>query len=82
MKLLVNVYIPAISENYDVLIPANLRVKNVVSLIASTVEELSNHLYAVSGGECLCSVEKGILLRYNATLEDYGICNGSHLILM
>lgn len=82
MKLLVNVYIPAVSEYHDILIPANLRIRNVVALIASTVEEMSNHLYVASGGECLCSVEKNILLRNNATLEDYGIKNGDHLIMM
>jgi len=82
MKILVNVYIPAISEKYDVLIPNNLRIKIVVSLIASTVEDLSDHLYTTSGDECLCSVEKNILLRHNATLDNYGIQNGDHLILM
>lgn len=82
MKILVNVSIPAISEKYDVLIPDSLRIKSVVSLIASTVEDLSNHLYVASGEECLCSVEKNILLRQNATLEKYGIQNGDHLIMM
>lgn len=82
MKILVNVYVPAISEKYDILIPDNLRIKTVISLIANTVEELSDHIYAVSGEECLCSVDKSILLRQNATLENYGIGNGDHLIMM
>ena len=82
MKLLVNVYVPAISEHYDILIPDSLRIKNVVSLIASAVEELSNHMYVASGEECICSVEKNILLRPNTTLEKYGIGNGDHLIMM
>lgn len=82
MKFLVNVYVPAISENYDVLIPKSLRIKSVISLIAHTVEELSDHLYVASGEERLCSLEKNILLRQNATLEKYGIQNGDHLIMM
>lgn len=82
MKLLVNVDIPAISEKYDILVPDDLRIKMVVNLIASTVEGLSNGLYVASGEECLCSVEKNILLRHNATLEKYGIQNGDHLIMM
>ena len=82
MKLLVNVYIPAISEKYDVLIPDNLRIKTVTTLIAGTVEDLSNHRFVSSGDECLCSVEKNILLRHNATLHKYGIKNGDHLVLM
>ncbi len=82
MKILVNVYIPAISESYDILVPNFLRIKSVISLIAKTVEGLSEHLYVASGEECLCSVEKSILLRSNTTLERYGIKNGDHLIMM
>ena len=82
MKILVNIYIPAISEKYDVLIPENIRIKSVASLIANAVEDLSNHLYVASGEECLCSVEKNILLRHNATLQQYDIKNGDHLIMM
>ena len=82
MKILVNVYIPAIGEKYDVLIPNDMRIKHVTDLIASTAEELSGHLYVASGRECLCSAEKNINLRINATLEKYGIQNGDHLIMM
>lgn len=82
MKLLISVFVPAISEKYDILVPTSLRIKSVVSLIAESVEELSNHLYVASGEECLCSVEKEILLRPNATLDKYGIKNGDHLIMI
>ena len=51
-------------------------------LIAGAVEGLSDHRYVVSGEECLCSNEKSILLRHNATLKQYGIQNGDHLIMM
>ena len=82
MKILVNVYVPAIGEHYDVLIPNFLRIRTVISLIAATVESLSDNLYVPSGEECLCSAEKNILLRANATLEKYGIRNGDHLIMI
>ena len=82
MKLLLNIFIPAIGERYDILVPMNLRIKTVVSLIAGTIEDLSDHRYVASGEECLCSVEKNILLRHNATLRKYGIQNGDHLIMM
>ena len=82
MKVLVNIHIPAISKEYDILVPDSLRIKNVVSLIANTAETLSNQMYVASGEECLCSLEKDIVLRNNATLEQYGIRNGDHLIMM
>lgn len=82
MKVLVNVYVPAIGQGYDVLVPDDMRIRNVVSLIVGAVAESSSQLYVPSGEECLCSVEKNILLRANATLDKYGIQNGDHLIMM
>ena len=82
MKILVNLYVPAIGEGYDILVPNFMKIRSVVSLIAGTVENLSDHLYVSSGEECLCSAEKNILLRPNATLEKYGIQNGDHLIMI
>lgn len=82
MKILVNVNIPAISESFDISLPDSMRIKNVVSLIATTVEEISNRMYVVSGEEQLCSVEKNILLKSNATLQRYGIENSDHLVMI
>lgn len=82
MKILLNIYVPAIGQKYDVLVPNFLRIKSVTTLVASAVENLSDHLYVSSGEECLCSAEKNIVLRANATLEKYGIKNGDHLVMM
>lgn len=82
MKRLVNVNVPAISESYDILVPDNMKVKTLAKLIAETVEELSNNMYVASGRECLCSIEKNIQFRPNASLEQYGIQSGDHLILI
>lgn len=82
MKILVNIKVPAIAESFDVSLSNSMRIKNEVSLIAKTVEELSGHLYVTSGEEQLYSVEKNILLKSNATLERYGIENGDHLVMM
>ena len=82
MKILVNVFVPAISERYDILVPKTIKIKNAVSMIAGAVENLSGQQYVSSGEEELCSGEKNIVLRKTATLEQYGIRNGDHLILM
>ena len=82
MKLLVNVRIPAISEQYDILVPDSVRIRVITGMIADTVETLSDYRYAASGQEQLCSAEKNILLRSNMTLSQYGICNGDHLMLI
>lgn len=82
MKILINIYVPAIGMRYDILVPSFLRIRNVTVLIAEAVENLSNHIYVSSGAERLCSADKNILLRPHATLEQYGIQNGDHLVMM
>ena len=82
MKILVNVFVPAISEQFDVFIPKNVCLQTVINMLCETIEELSNHRFISSKQECLCSVDKNILLRKNATLAQYGIRNGDHLILI
>ncbi len=82
MKILINVFVPAIGEKYDIIVPDFLRIKIISSLVAEVVEELSDNKYVSSGREQLCSAEKNILLSSIATLKKYGIQNGDHLILM
>lgn len=82
MKILVNVFVPSISKEYDILVPGDLRIRLVVSLIANCIEDLTNHGYVSSGSECLCSIEKDILLRDTTTLSSYGIQNGHHLMMI
>lgn len=82
MKILVNVFVPAIGKKYDILVPDFLRVRTITSLVARAVENLSDHMYVSSGEESLCSAEKNILLSSNVTLEKYGIQHGDHLILL
>lgn len=82
MKILVNVFVPAIGGKYDILVPDFLKVRTITSLVARAVVNLSDHKYTSSGEENLCSAEKNILLSSNVTLEKYGIQNGDHLILL
>lgn len=58
MKTLVDVYVPAISEHFDVQVPCFLTVGEVSTLLAEAVEELSNHNYVSSKNELLCFAEQ------------------------
>lgn len=82
MKKIVNVEIPALDENYDILVPEFLMVQEVIKLIVETVVILSNGRYCISKQEQLCLRERNLLLIQNATLGDYGIKNGEHLVLI
>lgn len=81
-KTLVNLYVPHMGQKYDVYIPVFLSVKEVISLIIKSVENLVDEKFYASGEERLCYVEKNILLDNNRLIQDYGIKNGDKLILI
>ncbi len=80
MKILLEIYVPSISESFDVLLPAFLTMRELTPLIAQAVEELSNRRYVSSSREILCFAEREQILDSNRTLEEYGIRNGDHLM--
>ena len=51
MKILLNLRVPAIKKEFDVFVPDDLRIKVVTTLIAQSIEELSNHQFVPSGNE-------------------------------
>lgn len=82
MKILVNVHVPAISKNYDMLLPGTLSIQSITELIARSMEEFTNHLYVSSKNEKLCLVEREVILRPESTLDENGIENGDHLMIL
>ena len=81
-KILVHVGVPVISGSYDILLPEDLPVRELTPLIAQAVEDLSDHLYPISGGEFLCSGDKRLLLREDETLGSSCLQNGDSLLLI
>ena len=82
MKTLLKISIPAIVAEFDVLVPAFLRIKSIITLIADACENLTGSAYVCSGEERLCSVEKNMVLKSESTLERYGVTNGEHLMII
>lgn len=81
-KVLVNVYVPIIEEEYDVWIPICKRVDTVIVLLVKAIADLSGGSYNPSKIPLLydritaeCYDEKDILKKTN-------IKNGSKLILI
>lgn len=82
MKILVNLSVPAISQSYDIFLPDFMRAAQLVPLIVSAVEELSDNMFISSHNELICFSEKGTLLDLEMSLKQSGVRNGDHLILI
>jgi len=80
-KLLVEVYVPAISNHYDVFIPRNARVFELLPLISSAAERLSGSLFS-RNYTALCEGETGRIYSNSMTVEEMKLRNGSRMILI
>ena len=81
-KLILKIYIPSINEYFDVSVPADLEVAILTTLLAEAAEEMFSGRYKVSHQEILLQKYPDRLLDKKRTLSDYGITDGTNLILM
>ena len=81
-KVLVRLEVPSIRNEYEVLIPDRLKVREVLPLFIKAVTEFSSGMYMSSGHEFLCAKRQNYLLDEDASLADFGVRNGDHLLLL
>jgi len=80
-KLLVEVYVPAISAHYDVFIPRDARVHELLDLISTAIERLSGSLFS-RDSTALCDGETGRIYNNSIMVEEMNLQNGSRMMLI
>lgn len=80
-KILVTLVVPSVEEEFDVLIPDFLPMKEVACLLAEAVSDVMEKRYAASGYELLCRKEPYMVLHPEYTLAEYGVEHGEYLYL-
>ena len=80
-KLLVEIYVPSIGRSFDVFIPRNARVFELLPLITTAVAKLSDGLF-VSNNAALCNGDTGAIYINNMSVDDMQLKNGSRLMLI
>lgn len=81
-KILVKVYVPVIEEQYDILIPLNRRIYNVIKLLVKAINELSNGYYEPENEPLLYDKITAIPYDENLSIRESNIRNGTELILL
>lgn len=81
-KILVEVYVPAEGVSYDVLLPRELKIRDVILLLSKAVASLSNGCYEEEDGALLCDRQTGKLLDVNHSVYELSLQNGSSLMLI
>ena len=80
-KILVTVYVLALDESYDVLLPINLKMEEVYDLIQNTISELSGNNYEKHDNVVLLT-GNGKLINNNNMVRLSGLTNGCRVVLI
>ena len=81
-KTIIAVYVPMISKSYDMFIPRNVQMYDILELVKKTVYELSEGRFIPNDNTAICSKESGKILDINKSADELGIKNGSELMLI
>lgn len=81
-KILVKLYVPTINKEYDVWIPLNRRIYNVIRLIVKGISEFTDGEYQPQKLPILYDKQTAKPYDINLTIGESTIRNGSEIILI
>ena len=81
-KILIILEVPSIQKKYNVFLPINKKISNIVLLLTKGISELTSDGYRIRGNECLYNKMNGNKYDSNMYLKDSDLTNGSTVILI
>jgi len=81
-KVLIEIFVPAASQKYDVFLPNHLLLSEAVKMIGKAAADISNGLFQSDEDTVLCNREDGAILNVNLSVEELKLRNGSQLMLI
>lgn len=81
-KVLVRVYVPKLEKNFEMWLPLNKRLCNIVNLLVKTIDDFCKGYYKPEGIPILYNKSTAEEYNLNLLLKDTNIRNGTELILI
>lgn len=81
-KVLVEVLVPSLDKSFDVYLPINRRIGNIINLLNKALVEESNGEYVGSNNTMLYDSISGQSYAINSLLRETNIRNGSIVVLL
>lgn len=81
-KILIVLEVPSIEKKYNVFLPINKKISNIILLLTKAVSELTSGGYIIRGNECLYNKMNGSKYDNEVYLKDSDLTNGSTVILI
>lgn len=80
-KILICLQVPAISRSFDVFVPVDMKIEELIEVLVKGVIEMSDNSYISSNEENL-NLKNNILLNPAFTLQSYAIKDGEEIFLI
>lgn len=81
-KILVEILVPAAGEKFDVYIPLEGMISEIIVLVAKVLSDLSEGKYKADEAAALCDMKTGDILDINMRAAELNLKNGSYLMLI
>lgn len=81
-KALVEISVPAAGQRFDVYIPLESKMSEVVKMVAMALSDLSEGKFKATNDSILCDADTGIIYNINMEVAELGIKTGARLMLI
>ena len=81
-KVLVSIAVPEIDQNFDVYLPINKKVGNVINLLNKVISEMTDGEFVLSNNNSLYNVSTKEKYQSDILLANTNIRNGTKLVLL
>lgn len=81
-KILVDIFVPTINQTYNIFIPVNKSVGEILQILNKTINELTEGEFPISNNLSLINLNTGTIYSLEYSVKNNKILNGSKLILI
>lgn len=81
-KVLINLFVPEIENNYEMYVPINKTIDVVSSSMIQLINDLTGGAYPVTSAAHIYNRHTGALYPGNALIRDTDIRNGTELVMI
>lgn len=81
-KVLVNLYVPIMEKKYEIYLPANKRIGEIIVLLGKALTDITGGYYVYSRKQRLYNRQTGKEYNYNEIIKYTNIRNGTELVIM
>ncbi|HOZ89005.1 MAG TPA: hypothetical protein PK737_02100 [Bacilli bacterium] len=81
-KVCIELIVPVMEAKYDVFIPVNKKIIDIIFLLNKAINELNDGYYPLSNKLSLIDASSGTIYDVNLTVKECKILNGAKIILV